>query len=120
MHAEDRRPAFVGGYRGPDARRRRSGRRLGIAEDAPERALAREAHDDRPAERKQDVEASHELEVLLHRLAEADPWVEADPLFADPGGDREGQALLQEGRDLTGYVVVAWVGLHRPRLPLHV
>ena len=30
------------------------------------------------------VEPAHELEVVLHRLAEADPGIEADELLADP------------------------------------
>ena len=61
-----------------------------------------------------------ELEVVLVRLPEADSRVEADELLADPLGDRERQPLLEEGLDLRDDVVVARVGLHRPRLALHV
>ena len=54
------------------------------------------------------------------RLAEADPGIEADPVLADAGLDREREPLLEERGHLAGHVVVARIGLHRPRLALHV
>ena len=117
MDAQDRRAALEGGDGGRDARpeqvvRARSSR--------AQRALAREADEHRPPEREQDVEPAHELEVVRHRLAEADARVEADPLLGDALRDRERQPLLEERRDLGRDVVVARLRLHRPRLALHV
>ena len=57
---------------------------VGIAEDLPERALAREADHERPADRGELGEPPDELEVVLDGLAEADARVEADELLADP------------------------------------
>ena len=48
------------------------------------------------------------------------PGIEADALLRDPGRDGERQPLLEKGGDLRCDVVVARVGLHRPRLALHV
>ena len=61
-----------------------------------------------------------ELEVLVGRLAEADPRVEADVLLRDPRRDRDREPLLEEAGDLADDVVVARLDLHRARLPLHV
>ena len=83
VDAQDRRAALEGGDRGARRSRPRAGRRLRVAESLPQRALAREADEHRPAEREQHVEPPHELEVVLDRLAEADARVEADPLLAD-------------------------------------
>ena len=80
--------------RRPTPRSTRSSPR--VAHDPAERALAREADEHRPAERGQLVEPAHELEVVLDRLAEADPGIEADELLADARGDREREPLLEE------------------------
>ena len=66
------------------------------------------------------VEPANELEVLRRRLAEAEAGVEADVLLGDALRDREREPLLEERGDLRRDVVVARVGLHRPRLALHV
>ena len=120
VHAQDRRAALVRGHGRGDARAERARLRVGIADDAAERALAREADQHGTPEREQHVEAADELEVVLRRLAEADARVEADPLLRNPLRDGEREALLEERRDLRGDVVVARVLLHRPRLALHV
>ena len=94
---------------------------LRIAEDLPERALARDADEHGPAERAQLVEPPEELEVLVRRLAEADAGVDADALLADPAASTaNADALLEEGQHIGDDVVVVRSGLHRPRLPLHV
>src|SRR5205823_1670692 len=92
--------ALVRDDRGCQARRQRARLRLLVAEDAPERALARKADEDGAAERDELREAPHELEVLLHRLAEADARIEDDVLLVDPGVDREAEALLEERGDV--------------------
>ena len=114
MDAQDRRAALVRGDRGGQARRQRARLRVRIAEDASERALAREADEHGAAERNQLGQASHELEVLLHRLPEADSGVEHDALLVDAGVDGEPKPLLEEGDDVGHDVLV--VGLF---LPVH-
>ena len=86
----------------------------------PSDRLREKPIDDRPPERREHVEPAHELEVVLHRLAEADSRVEADLLLAHALCDGERDALLQERRDLGRDVAVARIDLHRPRLALHV
>ena len=69
VRAEDRRTALVGSDRGGEARGERAGARRRVAEHAAERALAREADDDRPPERDDRLEARDQLEVLRDGLA---------------------------------------------------
>ena len=57
---------------------------------------------------------------MLDRLAEPDPWVEADELLADPRRDRKGEPLLEKRLHVRDDIVVDRVGLHRPRLAAHV
>ena len=57
---------------------------------------------------------------MLDGLAEADAGVDADRLFADPLRNGERQPLVEKPDDVGDDVVVARVGLHRPRLALHV
>ena len=90
------------------------------AVDLADEALARGADDQRPAQLAQLAEPAQQLEVVLERLAEADPGIEPDPLLVDPGGDRDLHPLGEEGLDLVDHVVVARVVLHRPRVALHV
>ena len=92
---------------GADGGRHRPARRRRIAEHLAERALPREADEDRPADRDDAVEPPDELEVLVRRLPEADARVEADPLLRDALRDRELEPLLEERRDLGDDVVVA-------------
>ena len=87
VRPQDRRAALVGDDGGGDACRKGPGRRLGVAQDPAERALAREADDDGPTEGAQDVEPPDELEVLLDGLAEADAGIQADALLGDAGRD---------------------------------
>ena len=54
---------------------------LGVAEQPAERALARRADEHRTPERDELVEPAQQLEVVLDRLAEADPGIEADALL---------------------------------------
>ena len=121
VHAQDRRTALVGRDRG--ARPRRASCPT-VADGSPrilrERALAREADEHRPSDRDQLRQAPDELEVVLDRLAEPDPGVEADELLADPLRHGEREPLLEERLHLGDDVVVARVVLHRPRLAVHV
>src|SRR6476659_2621599 len=55
------------------------------AVDLADEALARGADQDRPAEVAQLAEPAQQLEVVLERLAEADPRVDPDPLLGDAG-----------------------------------
>src|SRR3954453_12619629 len=75
VRAQDRRAAVEGRDCGTDRCRHRAHLRLPVAEDAREGALAREADEERPADCEQLVQAANELEVLLDRLAEADPRI---------------------------------------------
>src|SRR3954467_7089207 len=93
VHAEDRRAALVRGDRGGDARAERPGRRLRIAGEPAERALAREPDQDRASESEQDVEAAEQLDIVLDRLPEADAGIEADPVLAHAVLDRESHPL---------------------------
>ena len=120
VRADDRGAPFVGGDGDAEARGERAGLRVRVAEDLPQRALAREADDDRAAQRGQLVEPPDELEVVLDGLAEADARIQAHERLVDPGGDRYPQALLEERLDVFDDVVVAGVDLHRARLALHV
>jgi hypothetical protein len=119
-------------YRAPRPRPRRAPRhgsarrgrgrasRPGPHDDPCQRRLAGEADEHGPSDRDDAVEAPDELEVLVGRLPEADPGVEADPLLGDAGRDREREPLLEERRDLRDDVLVARRDLHRARLSLHV
>ena len=71
-------------------------------------------------DRRDPVQAAQQLEVVLERLAEADPGVDHDALLAHALADRELDALLEEGADVVDDVVVARVVLHRARLAEHV
>ena len=66
------------------------------------------------------LEAADQLEVLVRRLAEADPRVEADVVLGNPCRDRDREPLLEKAGDLLHNVVVTRRDLHRARLPLHV
>ena len=88
--------------------------------DAREKALARRADHDRPAERDDLVEATDQREVVLIALAEADPRVEQHALLAHAFAHGELQASGEERLDLVDDVVVARVVLHRARLAEHV
>src|ERR671936_842880 len=96
MHAQDRGTALVRRDRGGDAGGERPGCCVRITEDSPERALSREPDEHRPAERRQHVEPSYELEVVPHGLAETDARVETDAVFTDAGIDGEAQPLLEK------------------------
>src|SRR5947209_2591288 len=108
MDAKDRSAAVERGHRGGDAR----AEEVVGAGQLSQRALARVADEHRAAEPEKDVEATHELEIVLDGLAEADAGVEADPLLRDPSRHGERQPLLEERRDLTGDVAVARLELH--------
>ena len=103
-----------------EARGRAPRFRLGITQDLAERALAGDADENRAAKCRQLVEPAQELEVVLDRLPEADARIEADRLFTDPLGDRKGEPFVENPDDLGDNVLVMRVGLHRPRLALHV
>ena len=120
VRPQDRRAALVGDDGGGDACRKGPGRRLGVAQDPAERALAREADEHRASEREEDVEAPHELEVLLDGLSEADPRIDANSRLGDARVHGDAQPLFQEAGHLRRDVLVGGVALHRPRLPLHV
>ena len=96
VDAEDRRAALVGQHADGNRGRQRPRQRLRVAEDPPQEPLSRGAHDHRTAERGDLAEAGEELEVVLHRLAEADPGVDADLPLVDPGRDGDLDPLLQE------------------------
>ena len=66
------------------------------------------------------VEPAQQLEVVLDRLAEADPGVELDALLGHALGDRERHPVLEERLHVGDDVVVARVVLHRARLAEHV
>jgi hypothetical protein len=91
---EDRGSAVERRHRRADGGRGRARRRLRVAEHAAKRALAREAHEHRAPDRDQLVEPPGELEVVLDRLPEADPRVEAHVLLADSVRDRGRKPLL--------------------------
>src|SRR6185437_13036743 len=70
--------------------------------------------------RGQLVEPAEKLEVVLDGLAEADARIETDELFGDALRDGKSKAFVEKPNHLGDDVVVAWIGLHRPRLALHV
>src|SRR5947209_8223863 len=92
MHAQDARATLVCAH---GRRNARSDEILAVHEP-PQRALAREADEHRTAERKEHVETAHEVEIVLERLAEADPGIEADAVLTHAARDREAHALLEE------------------------
>src|SRR6266581_7747156 len=118
VRSQDGRAPFVCGDGHADRRRGRADAGVGITQQLAERALAREADQDRAADRDELVQPTHELEVVFRCLPEADARVEADELLADSLRDREREPLLEERLHLRDDVVVARVGLHRPRLAL--
>ena len=91
-----------------------------ISEHTCERALPREADENRSAEVADPLEAADQLEVLVGSLAEADPRVEADVLLGDPGSDCDCQAALEEAGNLSHDIAVSRRDLHRARVSLHV
>ena len=96
-------------------------RRLRVAEQPTEEALARRAEQHRTAERVELTEAVQQLDVVLHRLAEADARVDADALFVRcPAPVAKRQPLLEERHHLRHDIVVSGLLLHRPRLAEHV
>ena len=91
------------------------------AGDPAEERLARGADHERAAEAVSSSSRAQQLEVVLERLAEADPGVELDRApRARPARDRGVHPLLQERLDVGDDVVVARVVLHRARLAEHV
>ena len=92
----------------------------GLAGDLAQKRLTGGAECDRSPERHDLVQPAEQLEVVLSRLAEADPGVEQDPLLGHPMRDRERHPLLEERLDLGYDIVVARILLHRPRLTEHV
>jgi protein-tyrosine phosphatase len=120
MGPHDRRTALVGEDRNGYSRRDRTRDRLGIAENPPEKALARSADEDGTAEGDDLVESPQELEVVLNRFSEADAGIETDVVLRDPSFRGEGEPLLQEGDDFGDDIVVARILLHRPGLAEHV
>ena len=95
---------------------------VGIAEDAGRAcSCATGPTSDRPADRDQLVQAPHQLDVVLDRLAEADAGIEADRAPRGiPGRHGEREPLLEKRLDLGHDVVVDRIRLHRPRLATHV
>ena len=120
MRADHRRAALECGHRCCERACQGSCGRARIADDPSERALPRDSDQHRPTQRAQLVQASQELEVLVGRLAEADPGIDADPLLGDSLLDGERDALLEEGQHIGDDVVVVRSDLHRSRLALHV
>src|SRR5205823_996415 len=112
--------ALVGENRGADARRGGAGLRFGISYDLSERALPGDPDENRAPDRGQLVDPAQQFEVVLDRLAEADPRVEADRLLPDSLRNGECEPLVEEAGDLGDDVLVARGVLHRPRLALHV
>ena len=102
-----------------DTRCDRAGESIGITELPTEEALSGRSHEHRPAKGHELVEAG-KLDVVLQVLAEADPGVETDVLFGNPGRDGEGEPVIQEGLHVRDDVLVARFVLHRPRLAEHV
>ncbi len=90
------------------------------AGDRTEKSLAGSADHDRPPELAQLSQPAQQLEVVLERLAEADPGIDPDPLLGDAAGHRRLDALGEEGADIVDHVVVDGVVLHRARASLHV
>src|SRR5829696_6960426 len=84
-----------------------------------EEALARGPDHDGPADRHDLVEPAQQLEVVLHRLAEADAGVEPDARLRHAASQCEREPLLEERPDLGHNVAVARVLLHRARLAEH-
>ena len=93
MHAQESSAAAVGADRGAERGGEAAGAGVGIAGQAPQRALAGEADQQRAADCGELAEPADQLEVLLDGLPEPDTRVEADELFADTGGDRECETL---------------------------
>ena len=92
VDAQDRRAALVGGDGGGEARRERAGRRVRVAEQAAERALAREADETgRPsASRTSRRRTSSKLCSTV--LPKPIPGSRQIRSSAMPGGDRERRA----------------------------
>src|SRR5215217_8289155 len=98
MDAEDLGPALEGDHAGRHGRVDALGH---VApREAPEEALAAGADDQRPSDRGELVEAPQQFEVVLERLAEADPRVEVDAALGDAGGCGGGEPLLEERLDV--------------------
>ena len=100
VDAEDRGATLERGDGRPDRGGGAPGQCPGIAEHAPEHPLAREPDEHGPAQPDDDVEPAQELEIVLDRLAEADPGVEPDVLLRDALGNREREAAIARGRQL--------------------
>ena len=120
-----RRPAIERGDGSADRRRVRADLRGRVTErlcteNPCQGALAREADENRAADPAEPLEATDQLEVLVGRLAEPDPRVEADVILGNPGRHRDGEPFLEKAGDLLHNVVVTRRDLHRARLPLHV
>jgi hypothetical protein len=60
---------------------------LGAGQFAKE-TLAREAYYDGETERRNRAKVGEQIEVVVERLAEADPWVDGNALALDPGCER--------------------------------
>src|ERR671918_1817 len=105
VHAEHPRPVLERGHRRAQRRREGALRARRVSEHARERTLAREPDHDRPAERGELVEPADELQVLVGRLPEPDPRVDADALLRDPALDGEPDPLLEEREHFGRHVV---------------
>src|SRR5438067_1814751 len=114
VDAEDRRAALVGENRGADARRGGAGLSVWISHDLSERALPGNSNENRAPDRGQLVEPAQQLEVVLDRLAEADPRIQADRLLLDSLRNGECEPLVEKTGDLGDDILVARGVLHRP------
>lgn len=81
---DDPGAALVRSDRGADRGCGRPDRGRSVAEEPRERALAREADDERPPERGKLRKPAGKLEVVLDRLPESDPGIEADVVLGIP------------------------------------
>ena len=89
-------------------------------DDPREGRFPRQADENGPSEGDDPIEPAYELQVLIRRLAEPDPGIQADRVLGDPRVDGVGETFLEEGDDVGDDVLVARLDLHRARLALHV
>ena len=91
-----------------------------VSEHPRERALPRQPDENGPPDPADPLEPADERQVLVRRLPEPDPGIEADMLLGNPRRHRDRQPFLEERGYLTDDVRVPRLELHRARLPLHV
>jgi len=99
VDAENRRAALEGRDCCGDA----GGEQVVGAGERAQRALARDADQDRPADRGERVESPDQLEVVLDRLAEADARIDQHALLGDALAHGELQALVGDTRIEVAY-----------------